>query len=385
MKTMDAYCFDKPIATNRLVSFVRSTVCTFVQVFILLSAFFLLTSNEANSQLGVYSFAGSGSCPTQNPGVTTSPSNSIFSNFTTVNADCRNIDDKCVYRTWNRNISIDLTEYHQFSITANPTWVLNLTSLSFTHSTDENGPGGGTGSTNWALRSSLDNYTTDIATGSAHTGSQTPVITLPSQFLNLTGVTFRLYLMRARTDNTEWTIDDVSISGLELAAPADPGNPTSNSPQCSNPGVTLTMPGSPPAGETWYWQIAANGTNTTNSSATWVVNTAGTYYLRSRDNATGAWSIGAGSVTVSITPDVTTPVFTMGASSTRCMGAGNVTYTATATNTTGITYSLDAASLAAGNTINSSTGEVTYIAGYTGTSTITASAAGCGGPLTASH
>ena len=74
------------------------------------------------------------------------------------------------------------------------------------------------------------------------------------------------------------------------------------------------------------------------------------------------------------------PVFVLGANSTRCQGAGTVTYTANATNNTGITYSLDAASIAGGNTINAATGAVTYLAGWTGTSTITASAAGCNGP-----
>ena len=89
--------------------------------------------------------------------------------------------------------------------------------------------------------------------------------------------------------------------------------------------------------------------------------------------------------TVTITPSVTTPVFISGATSTRCQGAGTVTYTATATNTTGITYSLNAASIAGGNTINSSTGEVTYAAGFSGTSIVTASAAGCGGPRNSTH
>jgi hypothetical protein len=89
--------------------------------------------------------------------------------------------------------------------------------------------------------------------------------------------------------------------------------------------------------------------------------------------------------TVSTSASVTTPVFTMGTSSTRCQGAGSVTYTATALNSSGMTYSLDASSLAAGNTINASTGAVTYVAGWTGTTTVTASAAGCGGPKTATH
>ena len=170
-----------------------------------------------------------------------------------------------------------------------------------------------------------------------------------------------------------------------VAAPADPGNPTSDSPQCSNPGVTLKANGTPPAGETWYWQTSATGTSTANSASTYIVTTSGTYYIRSQDNTTLAWSNGAGSITVTVTPDVSTPVFLLGANSTRCDGAGTVTYTATASNTTGITYSLDAASIAGGNTIDASTGEVTYVAGWIGTSTITASAAGCNGPTTASH
>ena len=84
--------------------------------------------------------------------------------------------------------------------------------------------------------------------------------------------------------------------------------------------------------------------------------------------------------TVTITPSVGTPTFAVGGSS-RCALTG--TYTATATNTTGITYSLDATSLAAGCTINSVTGAVTYPSTWTGTSIITASAAGCNGPTTA--
>ena len=65
---------------------------------------------------------------------------------------------------------------------------------------------------------------------------------------------------------------------------------------------------------------------------------------------------------------VTTPVFTSGSVSLRTQAAGTVTYTATASNTTGLTYTLDAGSLALGNTINATTGAVTYAAGWSGTS-----------------
>ena len=96
-------------------------------------------------------------------------------------------------------------------------------------------------------------------------------------------------------------------------------------------------------------------------------------------------SVTSNAAILTVTPTVGTPVFSLGATSTRCQGAGTVTYTATATNNTGITYSLDVTSLGAGNTINSGTGDVTYTSGYTGTATITASATGCNGPKTANH
>jgi hypothetical protein len=147
----------------------------------------------------------------------------------------------------------------------------------------------------------------------------------------------------------------------------------------------MNFTGTAPAGETWYWQTSATGTSTANSVSSYTVSVSGTYYVRSQDNTTFTWSSGAGSVTVVITPDVTVPVFTSGATSTRCQAAGTETYTATSSNTTGITYSLDATSLAYGNTINSTTGEVNYVSNWNGTSTITASAEGCGGPLTADH
>src|SRR5205085_2076862 len=89
--------------------------------------------------------------------------------------------------------------------------------------------------------------------------------------------------------------------------------------------------------------------------------------------------------TVTVNAPVTSPVFTLGATSTRCQGNNTVTYTATANNTTGITYTLDAASITGGNSINAATGAVTYTAAWNGTTVITASAAGCNGPATATH
>jgi hypothetical protein len=74
-------------------------------------------------------------------------------------------------------------------------------------------------------------------------------------------------------------------------APATPGNPTSNSPSCS--GVTITANGSAPAGEIWYWQTSASGTDMSSSGATYVVTSSGTYYIRSRRISDGVWGAAA--------------------------------------------------------------------------------------------
>src|SRR4030095_7180834 len=89
--------------------------------------------------------------------------------------------------------------------------------------------------------------------------------------------------------------------------------------------------------------------------------------------------------TVSIAAAVGAPVFMLGTNSTRCQGASSITYTANAANSTGITYSLDPASIAGGHTIDPATGTVTYVAGWTSATVITASADGCNGPRTSNH
>jgi hypothetical protein len=88
---------------------------------------------------------------------------------------------------------------------------------------------------------------------------------------------------------------------------------------------------------------------------------------------------------ITVIPPAGTPVFAAGPSSMRIPGTGTTAYPATAVHSTGITYSLDSASLAAGNHINDLTGEVMFTENWTGTTVITASAAGCNGPALSSH
>ena len=157
----------------------------------------------------------------------------------------------------------------------------------------------------------------------------------------------------------------------------------SGSPFCINSGTaSVTRTGT--SGGT-YSSTSGLSINSTTGAINLNSSTAGTYTVTYTIAASGGCSIYTTTTSITVNPSVGTPVFALGSTSTRCQGTGSVTYTATATNAGVITYSLDAASISGGNSINSSTGAVSYSAGWNGTSTITASASGCGGPATSTH
>jgi len=96
-----------------------------------------------------------------------------------------------------------------------------------------------------------------------------------------------------------------------VGSPSAPGIPTTNSPQCVSPGVTLTANGSAPAGETWYWQTTSTGVATTSFASTYVVTTSGTYYIRSQYTSGGCWGSASSAAivisTVPSAPSLTSP------------------------------------------------------------------------------
>ncbi len=110
-----------------------------------------------------------------------------------------------------------------------------------------------------------------------------------------------------RSDGTNtaagWT---ANLSCVDV--PAKPGIPTSNSPNCDN--VIITRTGTPPAGETWYWQTTANGTSTANLAETYTVTSSGTYYIRSLKTSNSEWSLPASiAVIVNVIPTCATTPF----------------------------------------------------------------------------
>lgn len=161
-----------------------------------------------------------------------------------------------------------------------------------------------------------------------------------------------------------------------------------NSTRCRGAGtVTYTATSTNSTGITYSLDAASLAAGNTINGATGAVNFVESWQGTSTITATATGCGGpiSSDHVVTITPYVSVPGFNDGFTSTRCQGAGQVTYTATALNSTGISYSLDPASIAGGNTIQSSTGTVTYTANWTGTSVITATAQGCNGPVTTTH
>jgi hypothetical protein len=141
---------------------------------------------------------------------------------------------------------------------------------------------------------------------------------------------------------------------------------------------------------TWAWSPGATKTaggtiNDNYVTITWSGSGLQSVSVNYMDPVSGCFALNSTQYDVTVIPDVGIPVFALGATSIRCQGAATVTYTATATDNTGITYTLDAVSLAAGNSIVAATGAVTYLASWIGPSTITATATGCNGPTSAIH
>ncbi|MEK6153609.1 DUF6443 domain-containing protein [Flavobacteriaceae bacterium 3-367] len=127
---------------------------------------------------------------------------------------------------------------------------------------------------------------------------------------------------------------------VDVTGPADPSNPSISQNNCGQ--TVLQRNGTPPSGLTWYWQgKTASGTSTSKGSgSTYTINEGnGTYYIRARDNSTGYWSNGTGSVsvnTLSFTPGSIDRSGTM----VFCINGNpdNIISTATAAGGNGYTY-----------------------------------------------
>jgi hypothetical protein len=119
--------------------------------------------------------------------------------------------------------SIDPNAYLEFSLTPNSGSTLSLSTMQMNIRRSTTGTAAGSGPNNWSLRSSLDGFTTDIATGVLTLVSTTTVtVSLSSGFLNLSSpVTFRLYGYNATVSTgglNRFVYDNITVNGITLLA-----------------------------------------------------------------------------------------------------------------------------------------------------------------------
>jgi Secretion system C-terminal sorting domain/Family of unknown function (DUF5689)/Endonuclease/Exonuclease/phosphatase family len=100
-----------------------------------------------------------------------------------------------------------LGKYFEFTIAPADNFLISLSSITFASQISTTGP------TAWALRSSVDNYTTNLATGTNPLALATQAANLGTAIQNRnTAVTFRLYGYSASSTGT-FRIDDLMING----------------------------------------------------------------------------------------------------------------------------------------------------------------------------
>lgn len=174
--------------------------------------------NTLGTQLAQYLFT-TNDCTNgvSDMGVTTQPANAVFSEFSTVGTDCVMGVGYVNRANWNTGSTIDTTEYNQFTVIPADCYELELTQLSFLHRVSNSA-----GSPFVYVRSSLDNFTTDIfSTQFTVTGTNiTETVTLPAAFASITdSVTFRFYVVGIATTGAAYRNDNVSVTGFINALP----------------------------------------------------------------------------------------------------------------------------------------------------------------------
>jgi hypothetical protein len=118
---------------------------------------------------------------------------------------------------WPTTTAIDPNAFFQYTLTANSGYYLELNTLSLSLRRSTTGTAAGSGPQNWVLSSSLDGYTSVIASGALTLNYQTFSVTLPAAFQSIAStVTFRLYGYNSVTTSggdNRFVMDNITITG----------------------------------------------------------------------------------------------------------------------------------------------------------------------------
>ncbi|MBM3916982.1 MAG: T9SS type A sorting domain-containing protein [Sphingomonadales bacterium] len=170
---------------------------------------------DAPLQLGIYEFAGTLDCATQDVAATNTSSNWTFSDFTAQGTSCASGGGIFNRSGWNQSAAFDAGQYNQFTITGANCTNLNLSKLALNHRTSSTG-----GTPTIFVRSSLDNYTANIDTiASSWNGNVmlSDTVLLPAAFANVAAVTFRFYVINQATATSTLRMDNVSVWGNAIS------------------------------------------------------------------------------------------------------------------------------------------------------------------------
>lgn len=165
-------------------------------------------ASSFGTQIGMYEFTAAAACPVTALSVTSQPTNAVFSDYASIGTSCSSAGNVFSNSGWNITPTIDLGEYNEFSIQANDCSTLDLNRIIFTHRISASG-----GTPTWTLRSSVDNYTADLGTGTPLTTDKTDTVNLPAAFDALTQVSFRFYITNMGAAGSTWRNDNVRVIG----------------------------------------------------------------------------------------------------------------------------------------------------------------------------
>lgn len=257
-------------------------------------------------------------------------------------------------RTGAINTGANGSAYFEFTLTPNANYIVTLNGISFgTRSTT-------TGPQAFSLRSSLDNYVSNIANGTITTGSwglKTPTMSSTSSNAG-NAVTFRIYghsgVGSPSANTANWRIDDVLLN-VTVSACTQPNISVNSGSICTgntftiNPtgGVTYSVTGNSftvnPTANTDYTVTGADAigcTNTATSSVTVnalpniTVNTSSASIcngssstLTGNAGVTYLWNTGATTSAIVVSPSVTTNYTVTGTDGNGCSNSASLTLT----------------------------------------------------------
>jgi hypothetical protein len=119
--------------------------------------------------------------------------------------------------------ALDANFYLSFTLTPNSGYALNILSLTLRMRHSNTGSSGGSGPTQFTLRSSLDGYTSNLSTGTITSAYSNYLVTPGAAFNNLpTPVTFRVYGHNSvlyTGGNSRFVFDNIQVDAIGIVLP----------------------------------------------------------------------------------------------------------------------------------------------------------------------